>query len=248
MATVQTLKDKNDNTFYPVTKTEAVYNADGSETLDNTINNLKNTKATISTDAGDANKVMMADGTKSLVNTANIANSAVTSSNIDFTTFNPLMTRAMIYIGSVNGGSGIAENTSVEFSSSSTGTKTNKFEFDPASCVALDSGTCKYTHVAGNSFLEVEMVVSGNYNTLWLKNTNHNTLPTGVSIIVNKMMGTKNTAGFGSSIFKLYYDVHSMTVGDSFYVNPEFTVYGGSARLNLDGTEGFMTVKVFGNG
>lgn len=35
MATVQTLKDKSNNTFYPVTKTEAVYNADGTETLDN---------------------------------------------------------------------------------------------------------------------------------------------------------------------------------------------------------------------
>lgn len=77
MATVQTLKDKNNNTFYPVTKTEAVYNADGSETLDNTIDNLENTKATISTSVGDANKMMKADGTKALV----------TSDNIDFTTF-----------------------------------------------------------------------------------------------------------------------------------------------------------------
>lgn len=72
MATVQTLKDKNNDTFYPVTKTEAVYNADGSETLDNTLN----TKATISTSAGDANKMMKADGTKALVG----------SSNIDWTT------------------------------------------------------------------------------------------------------------------------------------------------------------------
>ena len=68
MATVQTLKDKNDGTFYPVTKTEAVYNADGSETLDNTLN----TKATISTSAGDANKMMKADGTKALVGSDNI--------------------------------------------------------------------------------------------------------------------------------------------------------------------------------
>lgn len=83
MATVQTLKDKNNETFYPVTKTEAVYNADGSETLDTTIDNFSNvvqnlsdTKATISTSASDANKMMKADGTKALVG----------SDNIDFTT------------------------------------------------------------------------------------------------------------------------------------------------------------------
>ena len=82
MATVQTLKDKNNETFYPVTKTEAVYNADGSETLDTTIDNFSNvvqnlsdTKATISTSASDANKMMKADGTKALVG----------SDNIDFT-------------------------------------------------------------------------------------------------------------------------------------------------------------------
>lgn len=79
MATVQTLKDKNNDTFYPVTKTEAVYNADGSETLDTTIDNFSNvaqnlsdTKATISTSIGDANKMMKADGTKALVGSDNI--------------------------------------------------------------------------------------------------------------------------------------------------------------------------------
>lgn len=72
MATVETLKNKDNNTFYPVTKTEAVYNADGSENLSVTLTK----KADISTDAADANKMMKADGTKALV----------TSSNIDFTT------------------------------------------------------------------------------------------------------------------------------------------------------------------
>lgn len=79
MATVETLKNKNNETFYPVTKTEAVYNADGSENLSVTLTGIDaelDTKATISTDAADANKMMKADGTKALVG----------SSNIDFTT------------------------------------------------------------------------------------------------------------------------------------------------------------------
>lgn len=82
MATVQTLKDKNDGTFYPVTKTEAVYNADGSENLSVTLTK----KANISTGAGDADKVMMADGSKALVGTSSINNGAVTAAKIDFST------------------------------------------------------------------------------------------------------------------------------------------------------------------
>lgn len=72
MANIETLLNKNDETIYPVTKTEAVYNAAGTETLDNTLDK----KANISTASADTNKMMKADGTKSLV----------TSSNIDFTT------------------------------------------------------------------------------------------------------------------------------------------------------------------
>lgn len=97
MATVQTLKDKNNDTFYPVTKTEAVYNADGSETLDTTIDNFSNvaqnlsdTKATISTSVSDANKMMKADGTKALVG----------SDNIDFTTLS--RSGAVTHMGSSN--------------------------------------------------------------------------------------------------------------------------------------------------
>ena len=83
---IQTLNDKSSNVFYPVTKTGAVYNADGSESLDTTITNVGlvlDSKATISTDAGDANKVMLADGSKALVGTSNIDNGAVTTAKLD---------------------------------------------------------------------------------------------------------------------------------------------------------------------
>ena len=83
---IQTLNDKNSSVFYPVTKTGAVYNADGSESLDTTITNVGlvlESKATISNDAGDANKVMLADGSKALVGTSNINDSAVTTAKLD---------------------------------------------------------------------------------------------------------------------------------------------------------------------
>lgn len=73
MATVQTLKDKDNNTFYPVTKTEAVYNADGSKTLDYILDHT----IIASTDPADANKVFKADASLGLVN----------SNNINWTTF-----------------------------------------------------------------------------------------------------------------------------------------------------------------
>ena len=73
MATVQTLKDKDNNTFYPVTKTEAVYNADGSKTLDYILDNT----IIASEDPADANKVFKGNASLGLVG----------ANNIDFTTF-----------------------------------------------------------------------------------------------------------------------------------------------------------------
>ena len=72
MATVQTLKDKDNNTFYPVTKTEAVYNADGTKTLDYILDHT----IIASENPADANKVFKADASLGLVG----------ANNIDFTT------------------------------------------------------------------------------------------------------------------------------------------------------------------
>lgn len=68
MATVQTLKDKDNNTFYPVTKTEAVYNGDGSKTLDYILDNT----IIASEDPADANKVFKGNASLGLVGPSNI--------------------------------------------------------------------------------------------------------------------------------------------------------------------------------
>ena len=72
MATVQTLNDKDGNTFYPVTKTEAVYNGDGSKTLDYILDQT----ITASENPADANKVFKGNASLGLVS----------ANNIDFTT------------------------------------------------------------------------------------------------------------------------------------------------------------------
>jgi len=80
MATVQTLNDKDGNTLYPVTKIEAVYNDDGSKTLDYILDHT----IIASTDPADANKVFKADASLGLVG----------SNNIDFTTSSVSITPA----------------------------------------------------------------------------------------------------------------------------------------------------------
>lgn len=73
MATVQTLNDKDGNTFYPVTKTEAVYNSDGTKTLDYILDHT----ISASTDPADANKVFKGNASLGLVG----------FNNMDFSTF-----------------------------------------------------------------------------------------------------------------------------------------------------------------
>lgn len=153
----------------------------------------------------------------------------------------------MISIKAVNEWDTASEGEVVKFSDVKMGTKTLLFEYDPLNCLKNSSGTCLYTHTNANvKFLEVELTVVASSGALWAKATNGNPLNNAVMYAV-KTLEPKSYNAYGGSTFKAIYDVSGMTIGDSFFVNPQFGVYGTSSMyINGGGTEGGLLVKALG--
>ena len=84
-------------------------------------------------------------------------------------------------------------------------------------------------------------------NGIWFYTHNKNTLPAGVIL---RGGGTLHTVSgyYGGNSTRYFYDIANNDTGTSFFVNPQWTPYGGSFRPCLSGVRSILQVKAFAKG
>lgn len=113
-----------------------------------------------------------------------------------------------------------------------------------------NSGAVLYTHDGTISFIEVDIILTGNTSGaaggIWW-GANANPLNGAVLLFpqsdANNVLCHLSNAGYGSVSNKYIFDVSSMAVGATLYINPVMAAYAGNFTPNNGGTKSYITLK-----
>ena len=148
-------------------------------------------------------------------------------------------------------GSLVTKNTYVGFGASATGTKAHDITNYINGVLSSGNGAIKVQTKGIVGMVEAYCSVSGQGSTdtvgIWFRG-NNNALPENVTLLPrdnsNGLMTGPHGVNYGGAMHNYIYKVDGED-DVTFYVNPQFSPYGGDMKLAISGTSCFLLVKAY---